>query len=109
MRILYDDTIYSFQRLGGISRYFSEIINRIKKYDDAEVGIFNNLKGRFINRFTDILLELRLRRGNFDIYHPTYYSANVKRRKYPKTVVTVYDMIHELYLSGIKIQRWHSY
>jgi glycosyltransferase involved in cell wall biosynthesis len=103
MRILYDDTIYNFQRLGGISRYFSEIINRIKKYENAEVSIFNNVKGRFINRFSSALLEVKLRRGNFDIYHPTYYSLNVKRRRCVKTVVTVYDMIHELYLSSIKI------
>lgn len=37
-----------------------------------------------------------LRKNKYDIYHPTYYHTE-KRRFMGRTVVTVYDMIHELY------------
>ena len=35
--------------------------------------------------------------GNFDIYHPTYYMKGLKQNRKTPTVITVYDMIHELY------------
>lgn len=34
---------------------------------------------------------------NFDIYHPTYYMKGLKQNRKTPTVITVYDMIHELY------------
>ena len=50
----------------------------------------------------------RLNEQDFDIFHPTYYNPYFL--KYIKTkpyVLTVYDMIHELYricLEGILLQ-----
>ena len=34
---------------------------------------------------------------NFDIYHPTYYMKGLKQNRKVPIVITVYDMIHELY------------
>jgi len=105
MKVLYDSTIFYLQKYGGISRYFSELIKCVAGYNDASVGIFkgpNILPYRF-SKLNNILLDYRLLRHKYDIYHPTYYSYLIKRRKGIKTVITVYDMIHELYSSEFKI------
>lgn len=105
MNIFYDNTIFSIQRYGGVSRYFSEIIKRITEYDDISVDVFKGLSilpHRF-SKLNKILLDYKLLRHKYDIYHPTYYSSLVKKRKAIKTIVTVYDMIHELYSSKFKI------
>lgn len=119
MNILYDHQIFSVQKYGGISRYFYEIIKRVackenvylyEGYHINEYGlenlknlkcyegrkrpavrytgwIFRYLNSQILNKFTrDLLLE---------IYHPTYYEDfNINKGK---LIVTVYDMIHELY------------
>ena len=105
MNIIYDNTIFSIQRYGGISRYFSELIKRIAEYDDADVDIFKGLSilpYRF-SKLNNILLDYKFLRHKYDIYHPTYYSSLIKKRKGVKTVITVYDMIQELYASKFKI------
>lgn len=111
MKIIYDDIIFNLQKYGGISRYFKEMIERVRKSSGVGVGIFKGFKGR-LARFNDILIGNKFKTGKYDIYHPTYYSCLVKKRKDIKTVVTVYDMIHELYLgngnqsdSGIVIKK----
>jgi len=104
MNILYDNTIFNLQKYGGISRYFSEIIKRITKYDDARVDLFKGLSilpHRF-SKLNNLLLDCQLLLHKYCIYHPTYYSSLVKKRKSIKTIVTVYDMIHELYSSQFK-------
>jgi len=105
MNICYDNTIFNLQRYGGVSRYFSEIIKRIAKYKDTSVDIFKGLSilQRRFSKFNNVLLDHKLLRHKYDIYHPTYYSALVKKRKGIKAIVTVYDMIHELYSSKFKI------
>lgn len=99
MKIMYDDIIFNLQKYGGISRYFNEIIDRVRKFSGVDVGIFKGFKGR-LARFNSILIGNKFKTGKYDIYHPTYYSCLVKKRKDIKTVITVYDMIHELYLGG---------
>ena len=119
MNILYDHQIFAAQKYGGISRYFYEIIKRIacnnnvyvyEGYHINEYGlknieemkyyqgrkrpavkytgwIFRYLNKYSLNKFIHDLL--------IDIYHPTYYEDfDINKGK---KVVTVYDMIHELY------------
>lgn len=127
INILYDNQIFKIQKFGGISRYYAELIkgvNRTRNYKAVPEKFFSANKHlrsngltRF-NRFTDDFnfrgkwkvedLILRneqkklikmLRSGDFDIYHPTYYDpALVKCMTTSRPfVMTVYDMIHELY------------
>ena len=105
MNIIYDNTIFSIQKYGGISRYFSELIKRIAGYDDVTPELYKglNILPRRFFRFHEGFLDHKLLRCKYDIYHPTYYSSIVKKRKGIKTVVTVYDMIHELYADRFKI------
>ncbi|MFH1478586.1 MAG: glycosyltransferase family 1 protein [Candidatus Omnitrophota bacterium] len=98
MKILYDSTIFSLQKHGGISRYFHEIIGRMSLYDKAKVGLFKGLNispGR-LTRLNNMLLNLRLKISGYDIYHPTYYPYNAIEREKARMVLTVFDMIHEL-------------
>lgn len=123
MRILYDHQIFSSQVFGGISRYFYELM----RCYDGTAGITFELalcrsnnsylqaadfarpktffKGRRFVGKTTLLNALNgyksrqsLLKGDFDLFHPTYYHPYflkyLGRKPY---VVTVYDMVHELY------------
>ena len=101
MNILYDNTIFYLQRYGGVSRYFSEIIKRIAEYEGAKVDVFKGLSilPRRFFKLHNAFLDHKLLKYKYDIYHPTYYSPRIKKRRGVKTIVTDYDMIHELYSS----------
>lgn len=143
MKVLYDHQIFEHQRIGGVSRYFAEIIRHLPADVEADVSIqytFNeylrdmnipfvwrdqlisyysflpkiNFKGkkrlyyflqeRFPEKYPDFYkvnqsrtIE-KLEKGNFDIFHPTffddYYLDHLNGKPY---VLTVHDMIIELY------------
>ena len=120
MQILYDYQIFSMQVYGGISRYFVELANHMANYKDVQAKIIapfyvnkhafnlNNciVSGRHIVRIpkTSRLLKLFNRRATKkyfdrfspDILHETFYAKKtLNTRKKVKTVITVYDMIHE--------------
>ena len=122
MKILYDHQIFSRQRYGGISRYFHEISNRIPDLEGDEVEIFAPLhvndysRASQTNRLTGIrapklpggALALGVvnmimgnaivrPRKNVAIFHETYYSMFDYAPSSAKRVITVYDMIHELF------------
>lgn len=129
MKILYDHTVFQFQRYGGISRYFYELITRLSTKEDVNLSLF---QGFHINEYAllehkqifdyywgykwnckkpstkylahilfsipnRILFEKHMRSSDVDIYHPTYYMKGLAQNRKVPTVITVYDMIHELY------------
>ncbi|MFL6334925.1 MAG: glycosyltransferase family 4 protein [Pyrinomonadaceae bacterium] len=61
---------------------------------------FSYRLGLYTSRLRDWLLTERLARGRFEVFHPTYYTLLTGRRvgsyRAP-TVLTVWDMIHELF------------
>lgn len=143
MKVLYDHQIFEHQRIGGVSRYFAEIIKHLPSGVEAEVSIqysfneylkslnipfewryqltsyFDFLSGwefkgkqrlfaymqkKYPQKYPDCLqinqdrtLEA-LNKGEFDIFHPTffgdYYLDRLNGKPY---VLTVHDMIIELY------------
>lgn len=124
MKIMYDHQIFASQSFGGISRYFFEIIKRISK--DNQTYLFQGLHVNEYNLseidtlYSDCSFKIpklykfyRLMKyvntvgfglynlnRNTDIYHPTYYGSYSTNSK--KCVVTVYDMIHEIYLEEFR-------
>jgi glycosyltransferase involved in cell wall biosynthesis len=121
MRILYDGEIYKFQKVGGINRYFDNIISRLPEdfqpvlttvrvrgdhqLSHPNLRLLSCKKSRFERVRIERLLDSYYFRlieavNSFDVFHPTYYSLltrrNLKKRTYP-IVLTVYDMIHEIY------------
>jgi glycosyltransferase involved in cell wall biosynthesis len=121
IRILYDHQIFTSQTYGGISRYFYELMCCFadSRKVDCEVSISysNNeyLSGagtvrpffrdrKFVGK-TSLLNFVNTRRsirtladGAFDVFHPTYYHPYfLKHLRKKPYVITVYDMVHELY------------
>lgn len=125
MNILYDHQVFFWQRYGGISRYFYEIIRRIalkesvflfegnyindygleklnevkKYYGKRRPGIkYTGRIFRYLSRYNLIKFAQELL---VDVYHPTYYEDfNINKGK---LIITVHDMIHELYSIDSKI------
>lgn len=123
MKILYDHQIFSGQVYGGISRYFSELMNSFYKNQDVKFDIsltfsnnhylenvvftnhkafFKNIKFKGKYHITDYINKINSKRflikRNFDIFHPTYYDPYFLKYIDKKPfVLTIYDMIHELY------------
>jgi glycosyltransferase involved in cell wall biosynthesis len=131
MKVFYDHQIFEAQNIGGISRYFSELIKfnpesvlslkysdniylqdkcfenyRIlpkKNIDDFLFNLKFRGKGRLLNYYNKIFennLSISVKyfkKKDFDVFHPTYYNPYfIKYIKKP-FVLTVYDMIHELF------------
>lgn len=129
MKILYDHSVFQFQRYGGISRYFYELITRLSTKDDVGINLF---QGFHINEYglseyrknfesywgykwackksaapymayilftipNKILFNNFLSSSDFNIYHPTYYRSDLDKYSKSAIVLTVHDMIHELY------------
>ena len=122
MRIVYDHRIFASQEYGGISRYYVEIAKRISQAPDVQVGVVG---GRYLNvylrdapdslqvmgryapardsteymrRWMNRLMAPRmLARFQPDVVHETSYSAYSIAPRGAKTVVTIHDMIHELF------------
>lgn len=120
MKILFDHQIFTQQQYGGISRYFFELIKRFDNVNNTcnVATLFTNnayynksfnsklnriipnshFKGRAtITKKLNIIKSLsELKKGSFDIFHPTYYNdyflKNIGSKPF---VVTFYDMIHE--------------
>jgi glycosyltransferase involved in cell wall biosynthesis len=108
VKILYDGQIYADQTTGGINRYFTNIITRLpddtlptltashrsnKSYypthPNLQLQEFPNFRPyRIAHSLRSYYLRWRNEGQAFDIFHPTYYFL---------LVITVYDMIHELF------------
>jgi len=133
LKVLYDHQIFDSQRIGGISRYFVELIkynpsavfsvkysenvylrsNRFKKYNittqkehyDKFILPFNfKGKGRLLRYYNKLFninqpeLSIKyLNKNNFDVFHPTYYDPYFLKYLKKPFVLTVHDMIHELF------------
>ncbi len=119
MRVFYDHQAFSLQDYGGVSRIFSELVTGInKRGSDAHLSLLysnnthlkeNNIaphtlfgdsfflkKRKIVYAVNQVYNILDIRRNEFDVYHPTYYSPDlIKYVKDKPIVVTFHDMIHE--------------
>ena len=108
LRILYSHDIFSMQFVGGISRYIFELFSR---NENATIPLLysENLylnkhrktthfrgKTRIISLLNEMCEKL-LSKNAFDIYHISYYKKSPNRPKDAIFIVSVYDMIHEIY------------
>jgi glycosyltransferase involved in cell wall biosynthesis len=123
VRILYDHQIFDSQLFGGISRYHVELLRHLRETPGTSATLaaaFSNnaylqeLSPPRPRRFFPGVRALRkgghltwlnrraslaaLRRGDFDLFHPTSYDPwflpHLGGRPH---VVTVHDMVHELF------------
>lgn len=117
LNILFDYQIFSLQEFGGISRYFSEISWRINRHEGIEASVFCPLSvnhyltsgekrlkfkipllpktGKLIQLVNRSASRIYAKLRRFDIVHKTYYLDHGNAGR--PTVITVYDMINEIY------------
>ncbi len=117
MRVLFTDKGISFQKYGGVSRYFCEMIKRLMQKPEVRCDIgalfFDNFYfselydekslrhykpvwkfGKLINRLYSVCLYVM---NKYDIVHHTYYNLFPEYfYKKCKHVVTIHDMIPEM-------------
>ncbi len=118
MRILYDGAIYQ-EPLGGINRYFANVIGRLPEtftphlttcrpssqndpaHPHLQVHRFKRFRPRRVSlKFERAYFGRIAKSQSFDLAHPTYYTLLSQREiaeyRCP-VVITVWDMIHELF------------
>lgn len=116
-KVLFDYQTFHIQRFGGISRYYSEIASRMKNATtDIAISYSMNqyLIGSGLTHYTPIPKRLfkifegvfrklnrnasikAIQKGNFDVFHPTYYDPYFLDTLNGKPfVLTIHDMTHE--------------
>lgn len=121
LRIAFDDQIFIAQRYGGISRYFSSLVREMQRLDGVEAKIIAPLHrnyhasllgpgsiyganvsaipkaGPFLRTITPLIATFAIASFRPNITHETYYAPSPRRHDNTSRVVTVFDMIHELF------------
>jgi len=123
MKVLYDHQIFASQIYGGISRYFYELLQNFESDDGmgCEVSLkysnnyylkeLDNLpyktfferrsfkgKHRLLNILNKKVSKEYVSKGDYDIFHPTYYEPYFLDFLNGKPfVLTIHDMIHEIF------------
>ncbi|WP_041611367.1 glycosyltransferase family 4 protein [Treponema primitia] len=119
MKILYDHQVFSWQKFGGISRYFYELMMHSQGLFDYELsGIFSDneymgtlktyknflipyqFKGkqRIVNTLNRTQSINLIKKAKYDIIHPTYYDPYILKLKKTNRIpliIDVHDMIYE--------------
>jgi glycosyltransferase involved in cell wall biosynthesis len=120
-RVVYDHQIFGLQRYGGISRYFCELAARIhgsrgftakllapihfnKHLRDSEApkwAVHADLNvrgfGRVLRTANRSIAPVATRALSPSLVHRTYYDPFDRGSHAPCQIVTVFDMIHELF------------
>jgi mannosyltransferase len=126
MKIVFDNIIFSLQKSGGISVYWSELLSRIVNQTEIfysfideegnEDNIFrsklkidsNNriipsyMLTSYLNRYRN--LDFNTDNNNF-IFHSSYYRSlnkTFKKKHRAKEVVTVHDFTYEHFSTGLR-------
>ena len=120
MKIFYDSQIFNAQVFGGISRYFVRLIENLESNTKnkikiggptflnqylSEVYLENTKKGTKVGKslkapskiLSHLSNHLTCLFSNYDIIHKTYYYPEIYRPKNAINILTVYDLIHELF------------
>lgn len=117
MKLVYDNIVFSLQQSGGISTYWSQLINRLQR-DKVAVkfiqGATDNVAGKEIAITSENIIEyiktpvLLSRFFNPDlksIHQPFVFHSSYNRissNSNAVNVLTIHDFIHEKFYSGIR-------
>ena len=121
MKVFFDNIIFSLQKAGGISVYWSEILARLNEdecdfsiYESQNTNIFSN---RLVVKKTDhesfpvkILryLPFTKRLPAKSIFHSSYYRISLQKKV--ANITTVHDFTYEYFKSGLPrlIHSWQK-
>ena len=129
-KILYDNQMFTFQRFGGVTRYFADLIYNLpadefvaelpmkycenhyvtetygRKYKNFSFPGNYRVRRRLYALANDCMSRHAIKHGEYDIFHPTYYNPyfidTIKRRRKP-LVLTIHDMTFERYPQEVLI------
>ncbi len=125
MKVTFDSQIFSLQEYGGISRYICSLASHLAAIEGVEANIVAPFyinayldklpkqlvfgikipripkTGMIFHLFSLFLARVLIARQAPQIVHETYFSSKPVASKGMRTVVTVYDMIHELFPSNM--------
>jgi glycosyltransferase involved in cell wall biosynthesis len=120
MKVLFDSQIFNAQQYGGISRYYANLAKQLHDIDGVTTSILaptyiNNylpqisgndrvfgfkakVKWQSLSRvFSHMACHVAIPIVRPDIIHKTYYYPERYPLRAGRSILTVYDMIHELY------------
>lgn len=121
MEIVYDNIIYSLQKAGGISTYWSELSSRMQ-HADEDVTFYGYQNDNIFMSYLDIYLkkessidykinryldfQQKLPKGT--IFHSSYYR--IVNQKDIVNITTVHDFTYEYYRRGLAkfIHSWQK-
>ncbi len=129
-KILYDNQMFTFQRFGGVTRYFADLMYNLpddefrasmpmrfcenhyvtvtygRKYPSLSFPRNYRWRRRIYQLANMTYAWNAVRMFDYDIFHPTYYNpyflSAVKRRSKP-FVLTIHDMTFERYPQDVLI------
>ncbi len=129
-KILYDNQMFTFQRFGGVTRYFADLLYNLpsnefvgelpmvfcenhyvtktygQQYKTLSFPENYRIRRRIYQIANRVATLHALRTGGYDIFHPTYYSPYflpfVKSRK-RAFVLTIHDMTFERFPQDVLI------
>ena len=121
-KILYDHQMFTFQRYGGVTRYFADLMYNLpqgeftadapmkfcenhyvtetygNKFDKLSFPKNYRIRRRIYELANDFVAKKAIKDGDYDIFHPTYYNPyflnSLKKRQKP-LVLTIHDMTFE--------------
>ncbi len=121
MKVAFDYQAFCMQSYGGISRYFTRVLEQLLSLN-VDAHIFSSVHRNFyveelpqkivtgrrvslyppksfpiIQAYNRLAGKCSMARWKPEIVHETYYSKYASAPRGCSTVLTVYDMIHELY------------
>lgn len=121
MKIVYDYEIFTKQKYGGISRYFAKLAEQLHVQDqevkivapiyknqylkDLPKGVvsgygpceFPRKARKIVRQINRSFSKFQLKRLQPDVVHLTYYAQTIHSEKNAPVVITIHDMIHELF------------
>lgn len=121
MKIAFDSQIFSLQKYGGISRYICNLATHLARTSGVEAKIFSPFyinayirdlpkeivsgvpvpkipkMGSIFHQSGLLLARQAIARFSPQVVHETYYAGRSSAPKGTRTVITVYDMIHEYF------------
>ena len=129
-KILYDNQMFTFQRFGGVTRYFADLMYNLPagefiadmpmkycenhyvtetyghKYKNFSFPDNYRVRRRIYALTNNRMSKHAIKHSDYDIFHPTYYNPyfidTIKRRQKP-LVLTIHDMTFERYPQEVLI------
>ncbi|MBR5860000.1 MAG: glycosyltransferase family 4 protein [Bacteroidaceae bacterium] len=129
-KVLYDHQMFTFQRFGGVTRYFADLMYNLPqneftadvpmkycenhyvtetyghKYDKLSFPENYRIRRRLYELANDFISKKAIKNGDYDIFHPTYYNpyflSALKKCQKP-LVLTIHDMTFERFPQEVLI------